>query len=91
MSAERAARDESLRAGRIDGRYLVVEEMIKVVLGGRSYSRHTCLTPDVGWRDSCQHRQERGLCWSHASGDNSHSVVQCNVQLSSVGTAAPSW
>ena len=47
--------------------------------------------PDVGWRDSCQHRQERGLCWSHASGDNSHSVVQCNVQLSSVGTAAPSW
>ena len=41
----RAAWDESLRAGRIDGRYLVVEEMIRVVLGGRSYSRHTCLTP----------------------------------------------
>ena len=58
--------------------------MIRVVLGGRSYSRHTCLTPDVGWRDSCQHRQERCLCWSHASGDNSHSVVQCNVQLSRV-------
>ena len=35
-------------AGRIDSRYLVVEEMIRVVLGGRSYSRHTCLTPDVG-------------------------------------------
>ena len=26
--------------------------MIRVVLGGRSYSRHTCLTPDVGWRES---------------------------------------
>ena len=31
-----------------------------------------CLTPDVGWRDSCQHRQERGLRRPHASGDDSH-------------------
>ena len=31
--------------------------------------------------DSCQHRQECGLRWTHASGDNSHSVIQCNVQL----------
>ena len=49
--------------------------MFGVVLGGRSYFRHSCLTPDVGWRDSCQHRQERGLHWPHASGDDSHRVI----------------
>ena len=76
---------------RIEGRYPVVEGMIRVVLGCRSYFRLTCLTPDVGWRDSCQHRQERGLCWSHASRDDSHSVIQCNVQFLGVGAAAPDW
>ena len=60
-----------------------------VVLGDRSYFRHTCLAPDAGWRDSGQHRQERGHRWAHASGDNSHSVIQCNIQLFIVGAAAP--
>ena len=65
----------------------MLEETIRVILGGRSYFRHTCLTPDVGWCDSC--RQERGLGWAHSPGDNWHSVIQCNIQLFSVGAAAP--
>ena len=40
---------------------------------------------DVGWSDSC------GLRWAHATGDDSYGVIQCNMQLISVGAAAPSW
>ena len=89
MSAEWTAWYESLLADWFSGRYLVVEERIMVVLSGRSLFRHTCLVSDVAWRDSCQHRQGCGLRWSHASGDNSHGVIQCNVQRFSVGAAAP--
>ena len=67
----------------------MVEEIITVDFGGRSLFRHTCLSPDVGWHDSCQHRQERGVRWSHASGDNARSVIDCNVQLFSACAAAP--
>ena len=58
-----------------------------VVLGDRSYFRHTCLAPDAGWRDSGQHsRNVVSVGRMHpVIIRNSHSVIQfINIQLFSV-------